>query len=96
MSNGTAMVCSLIISVLVAVLLWKKMGLLSNTVLGYALAGGVIFGILFFCAGFFGPLLLNAGGNLGPLLGFATGPLGVACGFFVGGYFWKRQYQRRS
>ncbi len=96
MNNGTAMACSLVISVLVAALLWKKMGLISNTVLGYALAGGVIFGVLFFSLGFFGPLLLNAGGNQGPLLGFATGPLGVVCGFFVGGYFWKKQYQRKS
>jgi hypothetical protein len=54
-------------------------------VLGYALIGAAVVGVVGFLAGFFLPLILSPDANQGPLLGiFITGPGGAALGFVVG------------
>jgi hypothetical protein len=96
-NNGAAMVYSLLTSLVVATLLWKILGRISNTFFAYIIAGGMVMGLLCFSLGFFGPLLLSPSSNQGPLLAiFLTGPLGVVGGFFVGGYYWKRRGNRKS
>jgi hypothetical protein len=46
---------------------------------------GLIFGLVGFLGGFFGPIFLKPAANQGPLLGiFITGPLGVIIGCLFG------------
>ncbi len=46
---------------------------------------GLSLGAIGFCAGFFGPILLNPGANQGPLLGILiTGPSGLIGGLILG------------
>ncbi len=57
-------------------------------VLGIAAAAlryGVLFGLIGFAAGFFGPMLFAPDANQGPMLGiFITGPLGLLAGLVFG------------
>lgn len=47
--------------------------------------GAMIVGVAGFCAGFFGPILVNPGANQGPLVGiFITGPGGAVLGAGLG------------
>lgn len=47
--------------------------------------GAAIVGISGFCAGFFGPIMVNPGANQGPLAGiFITGPGGAVFGLILG------------
>lgn len=47
--------------------------------------GAVLFGIIGFAAGFFGPLIFAPQANQGPLLGiFITGPVGILIGALAG------------
>ena len=95
--DAAAVTCSLLISVVAAILLWKKVGLVSKNVFAYALSGGVVIGILCFSIGFFGPMFLTPSSNQGPLLGiFVTGPLGAACGLIVGSYYWNKRGKNKS
>lgn len=56
-----------------------------RTVIGWALAGGVLLGAVGFTLGFFKPGLFGAEGNLAPLMGvFGTGPIGFVGGTVLG------------
>ena len=49
-------------------------------------------GLIGFCVGFIGPMVLTPGANQGPMLGeFITGPLGFVAGLIIG---WWREKTR--
>lgn len=55
----------------------------------------VVFGLIGFLPGFFGPMLLAPGANQGPLLGILiTGPIGVIVGLGVG--LWREWRRARG
>lgn len=49
------------------------------------LTWGIVFGLVGFVGGFFGPMILTPEANQGPMLGiFITGPLGFLSGAAIG------------
>lgn len=60
---------------------------------GLALAmfiGAAPLGVIGFCGGFYGPILLDPDANQGPLLGILiTGPSGFALGGLAGALWWR-------
>ena len=95
-SNSLQMSISLIIAVLVAIVSWRKISNISNTLPGCVIAGGITIGIIGFILGFFGPMLLTTGSNQGPLLGiFFTGPGGLLPGLVVGGLYWYPKVKKK-
>jgi len=62
----------------------------------FSALGGLLFGLIGFAAGFFGPMILKPSANQGPLLGlFITGPLGFMVGAVIG-WLYARHRERRS
>ena len=82
-------IVSLLCAVFAGWYVWRKLGsapdgLISNTILGATIFGGIGF-----CAGFFGPMVFTPEANQGPLLGiFITGPLGFLLGAISGFLYW--------
>jgi hypothetical protein len=65
-------------------------------VLAAAGGGAVLVGGAGFCAGFFGPIVVNPGANQGPLVGiFITGPGGAVLGAVLGGLLGVRGASRQ-
>jgi hypothetical protein len=63
----------------------------------YAGLGAGMLGAAGFCAGFFGPILLNPDANQGPLVGiFITGPGGAITGAILGAVLGAIGVERRS
>lgn len=61
---------------------WKGLGSGAGGLVSHTLRGAAVLGGIGFCGGFFGPMIFAPGANQGPLLGlFITGP----SGFFLGG-----------
>lgn len=94
-SNAAQMSISLILAVLIALVLWRKIGNISNTLPACIIAGGITFGIIGFILGFFGPMLLTPSSNQGPLLGFFFGLVGVALGLLAGGVYWYPKVKKK-
>lgn len=84
-----ASVLSLLCAVWAGRYVWIRLGeaqpgLVTSTVLGAVVAGGIGF-----CGGFFGPMIFAPEANQGPLLGiFITGPLGFLLGGIGGLIYW--------
>jgi hypothetical protein len=95
LSNTAQMITSLIIAIIAAILLWRKIGNISNTLPACIIAGGITFGIIGFILGFFGPMLLTPSSNQGPLLGFFFGPVGLALGLLAGGVYWYPKVKKK-
>lgn len=88
---------SLLIAIIVAYFIWKKTGNLTNGLFSHILMGGIIIGGISFCAGFFGPMIVDPDANQGPLLGlFITGPIGFVVGLIAGGIFWTIKKARNK
>lgn len=78
---------SIAAAAVVALYTWRHkslapQGLVSWTILGAAVVGGVAFS-----AGWFGPMIFDPGSQ-GPVLGIVTGPLGVLVGAIGGAFCW--------
>ena len=96
LSNTAQMITSSIIAIVAAILLWRKIGHISNTLPACIIAGGITFGIIGFILGFFGPMLLTPSSNQGPLIGiFLTGPAGILLGLVVGGVYWYPKVKKK-
>ncbi len=95
-SNAAQMSISLIIGVLIAIVLWRKIGNISNTLPACIIAGGITFGLIGFILGFFGPIILDPSTVQGPFLGiFLTGPAGVLIGLLLGGVYWYPKVKKK-
>ena len=81
---------SLVAAIIFGILLWKKVGSISNNAPAYIFGMGFFVGGTGFILGFFGPILLLPENNMGPMLGiFCTGPLGFIVGLIMGGKAWE-------
>ncbi len=76
---------SLLMSLTVAVWLWRRLGMDEGGVLATVAKWSLITGAVGFAGGFFGPIIFTPEANQGPLLGiFFTGPLGFIAGGVAG------------
>jgi hypothetical protein len=81
-------IVSLLSAIGIGILIWKKLGNVSNSLAIHIIIWGIIFGAIGFILGFMGPIILNWGGKLGPMLGiFITGPIGFLVGLIGGGIY---------
>jgi len=81
-----AKIASLLIAITITFFLWKKRGVLSDTLANYIIRGGIITGFIGFILGFIGPMIFWPDANQGPMLGiFLTGPIGFLLGLLGGG-----------
>ena len=68
---------------------WNNFGSAPSGLVTSVLSGGLVLGVLSFCAGFFGPMVLTSGAHQGPLLGvLITGPWGFLSGLVGGLVYW--------
>lgn len=69
---------------------WTRLGLSHPGMISSTLVGAAVLGGISFCAGFFGPMIFSPGSNQGPMLGiFITGPLGFLLGAVGGAVYWR-------
>lgn len=76
---------ALVVGVAAAAYVWARVdtgpGALARPVFG----GAILFGVVGFAIGFFGPMVIAPQANQGPLLGtFITGPAGILVGAIAG------------
>lgn len=94
--SNTAQMISLIIAIIFAILLWRKIANISNTLPACIIAGALIFGLTGFILGVYVPIILNPSTVQGPLIGiFLTGPAGILLGLVVGGAYWYPKVKKK-
>jgi hypothetical protein len=90
-------VTALLIAILIAIFLWKKLGKSNSGLLIYIITGGIVTGSVCFILGFIGPVIIAPSNNLGPLLGLLyTGPIGFILGSIGGAIYWKIKRSKNS
>jgi hypothetical protein len=96
LSNTAQIITSLIIAIIAAILLWRKIGNISNTLPACIIAGGVTLGLIGLILGVYVPIILNRSTVQGPLIGILlTGPAGILLGLVVGGAYWYPKVKKK-
>ena len=96
LSNTAQIITSLVIAILSAILLWRKIGNLSITLTSCLIAGGLTLGLIGLILGVYVPIILNPSTVQGPIIGiFLTVPAGIFLGLCVGGAYWYPKVKKK-
>lgn len=93
--HGWALGVPLIVGIAAALYVWVRFDTRPDAIARPLFGGAILFGIVGFAVGFFGPMVVAPNGSQGQLLGISvTGPVGIVLGALVGLVFGVEKSRR--